>query len=206
MNFRSITFNYVLVFITALVLSILQVPFWLIMLIVFIIIIVPFILLQLHAVYWTNDLKKVEKFLKANRKKPLLAFPFALAHSNHVEVEESLHAILTRHKQPLMQQVYSTVLDLFHKDYEAARASAGQISKESLRSYYLAYSAAKLGDLKEAKRYMQTFDKPWMYHAMNSLIACQEGDDARFAVEHQKAIDASRGIQKYSVVHSHNHL
>jgi hypothetical protein len=176
------------------------------MLIVFVSILGPFIFLQIHTAYWSNDLKKVEKFLQANSKKPLLAFTLSLAHGNRTEVEENLHNILAKYKQPLIQQVYSTILHLLHRDYEAACASANRISKDSLRSYYLAYVAAKKGDIDEAKRYMESFDKPWMKHAMNSFIALHEGNRTLAELEHQKAIDTSRGIQKYSVVHSHNHL
>jgi hypothetical protein len=206
MNFKSLILPYSLVFITTLVLATLDFPFWLILLIVFVAILVPFFFMQIHTAYWSNDLKKVEKFLQANSKKPLQAFTLSLAHGNRTEVEENLRGILAKHKQPLIQQVYSTVLHLLHRDYEAARTSADQISKISLRSYYLAYVAAKKGDIDEAKRFMKSFDKPWMSHAMNSYIALHEGNPTLAELEHQKAIDTSRGIQKYSVVHSHNHL
>lgn len=206
MNIKSLAVSYSLVFITTLILTLLQFPFWHIMLIVIIGIIVPFSLMQLNAAYWTNDLAKVEKFLETNRKKPLMAFLLSLAHGNHIEVEDNLRAILSKYKQPLIQQVYSTILDIFQRDYDAARAKAEKISKAPLRSYYLAYVAAKKGDIDEAKRNMDSFDKPWMTHAMNSLIAQLEGKPQLAEEEHQKAIDTSRGIQKFSVVHSHKHL
>ncbi|MGE6487258.1 hypothetical protein [Paenisporosarcina sp. NPDC076898] len=206
MNFKSLAITYSFVFIVTLVLAFLEFPFWLIMVIVFVAVLLPLILMQIHTAYWTNDLTKVEKFLQANRKKPLQAFTLSLAHGNRIEVEDNLRAILTKYKQPLIQQVYSTILDIFQHDYDAARASAEKISKAPLRSYYLAYVATKNGDIEEAKRYMDSFDKPWMTHAMNSFIAQVEGNSKLAEEEHQKAIDTSRGIQKYSVVHSHKHL
>ena len=206
MNFKSLSIMYSMVFIVTLVLAFLDFPFLLIMVIVFAAVILPFSFMQLNAVYWTNDLKKVENFLQTNHKKPIMAFPLSLAHGNRIEVEDHLRAILTKYKQPLIQQVYSTILDIFHRDYDAARASAEKISKAPLRAYYLAYVAAKKGDIEEAKRYMDSFDKPWMTHAMNSFIAQLEGNPKLAEEEHQKAIDTSRGIQKYSVVHSHKHL
>ncbi|MCZ8538087.1 hypothetical protein M9R32_12900 [Paenisporosarcina quisquiliarum] len=206
MNFKYLAIMYSLVFIVTLVLAFLEYPFWLIMLIVFAAVILPFSFMQLNAVYWTNDLKKIEKFLQANHKKPIMAFPLALAQGNRTEVVESVHAILAKHRMPIIQQVYSTILDLINRDYDAARASAEKISKAPLRAYYLAYVAAKQGDNEEAKRYMDSFDKPWMTHAMNSFLIKNEGNLKLAEEEHQKAIDTSRGIQKYMVVHSHKHL
>lgn len=206
MTIKSLAITYGLIFLVTLILSFLQFPFWSIMLIVFVAIILPSILWPIHALYWSNDLNRIEKFLQVSRKKPVLAFPYALAHGNKPEVEESLQTILVKHKQPLMQQVYTTILDIFHGDLDAARISAGKIKKKSLRSYYLANIAAKQGELEEVKRSIGSFEKPWMNHVLKSYIARHEGNEVLFAEEHQKAIDTSRGVQKYLIVHSHKHL
>ncbi|EPD51236.1 hypothetical protein MHH33_15105 [Paenisporosarcina sp. FSL H8-0542] len=206
MNIKSLAITYSLVFIVTLVLSFLQFPFGAILLIVFFTIILPSILWPLHAIYWSNDLNRIEKFLQKNRKKAVFAFPLALAHGNRQEVEESLQTILTKYKQPSMQQVYTTILDIFLGDYDAARISAEKIKKKSLRTYYLANIAAKRGDIEEVMPHIGSFEKPWMNHVMNSFIAHHEGNETLAKTEYQKAIDSSRGLQKYVVVHSHKHM
>jgi len=156
---------------------------------------------QVFTVYRSNNLRSIEKFLIANQKKPIFAYPLAMANGNHVEVEESLRAIIDKYKQPYMQNVYKTILALHLKNIEVADTYAQRIDNEPLKSYYAAYVAAKKGDFEEASRHEKNIGVEWMLHSLHALYAHEKGDQKEFEVESKKAISESRGVQKYLAFH-----
>ena len=202
MNILRLNITYVLAFILATFLFFLQFPFWIVILTILVFLLAFVVLPQIFTVYRSNNEKSIEKYLIANKKNPLFAYPLALAHGNDVEVEESLRIILAKHKQPYMQNVYKSILALHLKNIDAADTYAQQIDSEPLKSYYVAYIAAKKGDFDEAKRHEENISVDWMIHALHALYANEQGNEEMFTIESQKAIDGSRGIQKYIVIHS----
>lgn len=202
MNILRLSITYVLAFILATFLFFLQFPFWFVILTILVFLLAFVVLPQIFTVYRSNNEKSIEKYLIANKNRPLFAYPLALAHGNDVEVEESLRIILAKYKQPYMQNVYKTILALHLKNIDAADTYAQQIDSELLKSYYAAYIAAKKGDFDEAKRYEENISVDWMIHALHALYANEQGNEETFTIESQKAIDGSRGVQKYIVIHS----
>jgi len=202
MNMFRLSFTFVLGFILATFLFFLNFPFLVIISSMFVFFLAFVVLPQIFTVYLSNNLKSIEKFLEANNKKPLFAYPLAMAKGNRVEVEESLRAILAKHKQPYMQNVYQTILALHHNDIDEAEKYAQQVDGEPLKSYYAAYIAAKKGDFVEAARHEENLSLEWMRHALHALYAHEKGQHEEFEVESNQAIAESRGIQKYILVHS----
>jgi Ca2+/Na+ antiporter len=202
MNFFRLSITFVIAFILATFLFFLQFPFWVVILTTLVFLLAFVVLPQIFTVYRSNNEKAIEKYLIANKKKPLFAYPLALAHGNDLEVEESLRAILAKYNQPYMQNVYKTILALHLKNFEAADIYAEKIDSEPLKSYYAAYIAAKKGDFEEAKRHEENISVDWMIHALHALYAKEQGYHDTFTIESKKAIDGSRGVQKYIVIHS----
>ena len=202
MNMFRLSVTFVLGFILATFLFFMNFPLFVIISFMFVFFLAFVVLPQIFTVYRSNNLKSIEKFLVANNKKPLFSYPLAMAKGNRVEVEESLRAILAKHKQPYMQHVYQTILALHLKDIDAAEKHAQQVDEEPLKSYYAAYIAAKKGDFAEAARHEENVSVEWMLHALHALYAHEKGQHVEFEVESKKAIAESRGIQKYILVHS----
>ena len=153
MKFFRLSITFVLAFILSTFLFFLDFPFWVVILTTLVFLLAFVVLPQIFIVYRSNNEKSIEKYLIANKNKPLFAYPLALAHGNDVEIEESLRTILAKHKQPYMQNVYKTILALHLKNIEAADIYAQKIDSEPLKSYYAAYIAAKKGNFEEAKRH-----------------------------------------------------
>ncbi|HSO58242.1 MAG TPA: hypothetical protein VLQ66_08405, partial [Paenisporosarcina sp.] len=61
---------------------------------------------------------------------------------------------------------------------------------------------AKKGDFKEAVRHEENISVDWMIHSLHALYAKEQGNLDTFTIESKKAIDGSRGVQKYIVIHS----
>ena len=205
MNFFRLSITFVLAFILATFLFFLQFPFLVVILTTLVFLLAFVVLPQIFTVYRSNNEKAIEKYLIANKKKPLFAYPLALAHGEDKEVEESLRVILAKHNQPYMQNVYKTILALHLKNIDAADIYAQKIDSEPLKSYYAAYIAAKKGDFEEAERHEENISVDWMIHSLHALYAKEQGNLDTFTIESKKAIDGSRGVQKYIVIHSIKH-
>jgi len=206
MNIFRLIVIYLLIICLTLFLSYLQFPILIIISTVFIFFLAFVVLPQVFTAYRSNNIQSIAKFLEANKKKPLFAYPLALAKGNDTEIEESLRAILAKHKQPYMQNVYKTILALHHNDIDAAHTSAQKIDSDPLKSYYAAYIAAKKGDFEEALLHEENIHVDWMNHALHALYAREKGHQAEFDIESKKAIAESRGAQKYILIHSFNNM
>ena len=202
MKIFQLSITFVLAFILATFLFYLQFPFWVVIVTILVFLLAFVVLPQIFTVYRSNNEKSIEKHLIANKNKPLFAYPLALAHGSDEEVEESLRTILAKYKQPYMQNVYKTILALHLKNIDAADTYAQKIDNEPLKSYYAAYVAAKKGDFDEAHRHEDNISVDWMIHALHALYANEQGQQETFTTESKKAIDGSRGVQKYIVIHS----
>lgn len=202
MKFFRLSITFVLAFILSTFLFFLDFPFWVVILTTLVFLLAFVVLPQIFIVYRSNNEKSIEKYLIGNKNKPLFAYPLALAHGNDVEIEESLRTILAKHKQPYMQNVYKTILALHLKNIEAADIYAQKIDSEPLKSYYAAYIAAKKGNFEEAKRHEENISVDWMIHSLHALYSSEQGNHETFTIESKKAIDGSRGVQKYIVIHS----
>jgi hypothetical protein len=161
-----------------------------------------YVLPQKFMTYRSNNLNLIKKFLMTKKKKPLFAYPLALANGTPKEVEESLRAILAKYKQPYMQNVYKTILALHLKNIDAADTYAQKIDSEPLKSYYAAYIAAKKGDFEEADRHEENIDVEWMIHSLHAIYAQEKGQYDDLVNESRAAITLSRGVQKFIMLHS----
>jgi len=206
MNIFRLSFTFIVGFILATFLFFLDFPLLVIILTMFIFFLAFVVLPQIFTAYRSNNLKAIEKFLVANKKNPLFAYPLVMANGNHVEVEESIRAILAKHKQPYMQNVYHTILALHLNKIDAADTYAQKIDNEPLKSYYAAYIAAKKGDFEEAALLEENVSVEWMLHALHALYAHEKGQHEEFEIDAKKAIAESRGVQKYILVHSFKNM
>lgn len=171
---------------------------WLVFLIVMSIYLAVMVLPGMYVVYFSNSLRRIERYIKRNRFKAIFAFPYALGHGSDQEIETAIERILATHKQETIQAVYRTVLAI-HRGYPGIAAQHAEgIDREPIRSYYLAQAAATAGNLEHAAALNQRISEPWMKHAIEALIA-YEKNDASFSPLVAKSVAAARGIQKYTL-------
>lgn len=206
MNFFQLSVIFILGTILSSFLFSLHFPLWVIISTMFIFVLAFVFVPQQYTVYRSNNLKSIEKYIRANQKKPIFAYALALANGDPSDIEESLRAILAKHKNPYMQNVYKTILALHLKKIDAATIYAQRIENEPLKSYYAAYVAAKQGNFEEAVRHEENIGVDWMIHDLHALYAREQGNHEEFNIESKKAIAQSRGVQKFIVLHSVNHL
>lgn len=161
---------------------------------------------QLYTLYKSNNLKKIERYLEDNKRKVLFAYPLAIKTGDHDLIVQAIQAILDKYKQPYMQEVYKTNLALFEDDLAKTNHLAQQISKEPLRTYYLVYVEALKGNIEEARILKENLPAGWMQHAIEAIIAKEQGDTKSFHQEAKLSIASARGIQKFTLLYSFENM
>lgn len=198
--------KYALIFVLGVILAtammFFELPFWFIYLSVVVIYLLLLLAPQMYTVYKSKDLNKIEKYLEKNKRKPIFAYPLALKTGNQEQIIRSIEEILKRHKQPYMQEVYKTMLALFENNVSKFEQLAKQISKEPLRTYYIAYAEALKGNFDAATILKEQLPKEWMQHAIAAVIAKEQGNREQFQKEANKSIELATGVQKYSLYYS----
>lgn len=171
-------------------------------LLVFLIVITTYLALMvlpgMYVVYFSNSLRRIERYIKRNRFKAIFAYPYALGHGSDQDVETAIEHILASHKQEPIQSVYRTLLAIRRGYPGIAAQHAEGINREPIRSYYMAQAAAAAGNLEHAEALNQRITEPWMKHAIEALIA-YEKNDASFSSLMAQSVDSARGIQKYTL-------
>lgn len=198
--------KYTLIFLLGVVLATAmmfwELPFWFIYVSVVVIYLLLLLAPQMYTVYASKDLEKIEQYLEKNKQKPVFAYPLALKTGNQEQIICSIEEILKRHKQPYMQEVYKTILALFEGNVSKLEHQAKQISKEPLRTYYIAYAEALKGNFDEATTLKELLPKEWMQHAIKAIIAKEQGNIESFEKEANKCIELAKGVQKYGLYYS----
>lgn len=201
---RLLPFIYIFIFgvILTVALQFLELAFWLIYIVIIGVYVVLLVLPPIYTVYKSNDLKKIERFLKKNKRKPIFTYALAVKTGNREEIISAIQLILSKYKQPYMQQVYKTNLALFENNISLFEQRAKQISKEPLHTYYIAYAEALKGNFEDAHSLKRKLATGWMPYALDAIIAKEKGDLSAFRIAAEKSINLARGVQKFNLVYS----
>lgn len=188
------------------VMTFLELPFWLIYLSIVVLYLLLTVVPSMYIVYKSNNLKRIERYLEANKRKPLFAYPLAVKTGDLEIIIQAIQAILNKYKQPYVQEVYKTNLALYENDFSRFDNLSNQISKEPLRTYYQAYNQALKGNFKEARTLKVDLPAGWMPHAIEAIIAKKIGDMERFWEEANASVECARGVQKFNLFYSFKNI
>ncbi|MFJ8065988.1 hypothetical protein ACIQYS_15275 [Psychrobacillus sp. NPDC096426] len=202
--------RYVLIILLGIVLTVvmsfLELPFWLIYLSIVVLYILLLVVPQMYIVYKSNNLARIERYLEDNQKKPIFTYALAVKTGNREAIIQAINEILKKYKQPYMQQVYKTNLALHEKDVASFVILAKQISKEPLRTYYKAYSEALQGNYEEAWTLKADLPVGWMPYAIEAIIAKELGDLETFRDVAEASVESARGVQKFNLLYAFQHM
>lgn len=202
MQLWKLTLIYLFAIIACTFLLLMDVAKWQIFILLFLYVFLFTMYPHFNALLWTNNLKKVERFLEANKHRSLYAYPYAIANQTVAEQKAALQNIITSYKQPYVKHNYASILAILENDYNRALCEAKQISREPFQSYMVAHSEAYLGNFEQAKALMPKLTEKWMSSSIESLISFKQQDGENFKHHASMAIKHARGIQKYLLVYS----
>lgn len=202
MHLWKLTLIYLFAIIVCTFLLLMDIPKWLIFILLFLYVFSFTMYPHFNALLWTNNLKIVDRFLEANKHRSLYAYPYAIANLPVAEQKAALQKIIHVYKQPYIKHNYASILAILEKDYTRALSEAKRIAKEPFQSYMIAHSEAYLGNFEQAKALLPKLTEKWMSSSIESLIFFKLQDKENFKYHSSKAIKQARGIQKYLLVHS----
>ncbi|KOS68632.1 hypothetical protein AEA09_08800 [Lysinibacillus contaminans] len=199
MRILKLTFFYLMIMLLAMALSLAGVRMS-VALGIFAFIVVAVIYRHVHILYRTNNMQQVDKFVKNQKKQPFFAYVYAIAHSTKAEQLQVLDEVIVKIKQPAIKNNYLFNKAILEQDITAAKEAAEKIQKEPLTSYALCYIAALEGRTTDMRS--EKLTQHWMQPAIEAVFAHQMKDETAFDRFTKESIDAARGIQKYSLIHS----
>ena len=195
MRLLPFMFTFIFGVILTVALLFLELPFWLVYTVIIVVYVVLLVLPQMYTIYKSNNLEKVERFLEKNKRKPIFAYPLVVKIGNREEIISTIQLILSKYKQPYIQEVYKTNLALFESSASLFEQRAKQISKEPLHTYYIAYAEALKGNFENAQALKQKLPVGWMPCAIDAIIANEKDDLSAFRLASDESIHLARGVQ-----------
>lgn len=194
----------IIIFILALVMGVIggiyEIPFWIIMLIIFILTFVFVYWPFLQGLYFTTDMNKVEEFLIKRQKQPLFHFYYALANEQEEEAQVALEKLKQKYKSPHWNAVYTVIYAAYKDNLQSVESEIQQIKQAPLKAYYEGLLAIEKGDFDQASSMIEKVNKEWMKEQLQAEIYKAQGNE-ELAKSHQtKAIELSKGLQRYILV------
>lgn len=180
--------------------GILNFPYWVVISIGFIGIFTIFGNM-LYTVYCTKNMKKVERFLLNNIKKPIYNLAYVQANGTKEEFIEAIDKLLKKHKNNFIHQYYSTVREASCENYEKALELAENIKKEPYKDYIKALIYAKIEKFDLAESLLASITKQFMKEEVLAIISYKKKDFDEFEIHKEKAIESCLGIQRYVFLH-----
>lgn len=199
MKITKLVIFYLIIFMLALVLSLAGVNVK-ISLGIFILIAIAMIYRHIHILFWTNNMKWVDKLVKERKKHPFFAYPYAVAYGTREDLIHSLDIAIEKYKQPAIKYNYKFIKAILEENLEEAKDAADKINKEPLTSYAKCYIAALEGRTTDMRSDQLT--QPWMQPAIEAIYAYEVKNETDLHLYMQESIDLAHGVQKYVLIHT----
>ncbi|MGE7945533.1 hypothetical protein [Lysinibacillus sp. NPDC093688] len=203
MKITKLAIFYLVIFMLALLLSLAGVRLS-IVLGIFILIAIAMIYRHIHIVFWTNNMKLVDKLVKDRKKHPFFAYLYAAAYGTREDLIHSLETAIETYKQPAIKYNYKFIKAIMEENLEEAKDAANKINKEPLTSYAKCYIAALEGRTTDMRSDQLT--KAWMQPAIEAVYASTLKNEAAFGQYQKESIAFARGVQKYALIHTFEHM
>lgn len=203
MKITKIAIFYLVIFMLALLLSLAGVS-QSISLGIIILIAIAMIYRHIHIVFWTNNMKLVDKLVKDRKKYPFFAYLYAVAYGTKHDQLHSLETAIGKYKQPAMKYNCKFIKAILEENLEEAKDAANKINKEPLTSYAKCYIAALEGRTTDMRSDQLT--KPWMQPAIEAVYAHKMKNEAAFDQYQKESIAFACGVQKYVLIHTYEQM
>jgi hypothetical protein len=156
-----------------------------------------FLLPQIWPVYFSTNLKEIEKFLLKNKKKPEYQLFYGAAYHDKKEVNEAIGKLL---KNPIIRPafpIYLTIQALMEKNIELAKEHIEKIKPGPYQNNYRSIIFIEENRFEEAKELIDTLPKPWMVEALKVELAKNQQNHEQAKEHALNAINLGKGAQKY---------
>lgn len=163
--------------------------------------IVIFMIVRMYyiALYSTN-MKAVKKYIQKHKKEPVMNFFLQVADGTKEDEIKAIDQVISTAKNSNIKRTYEMNRAIRLQDFDLAEEIAQSISDNEYGKYGLAIIAASRGNYEEAEEY--SFFTLWMKWAVQAEIAYSQKNREKYDENVQKTIDASKGVQRFVVIHN----
>ncbi|KON84475.1 hypothetical protein AF331_10450 [Rossellomorea marisflavi] len=150
-----------------------------------------------YFLYCSTNTSKIEQFLSARRRQPILGFYWALGQGNPDLVKGQLDKILGKYKSPSHQAVFLLAEASRRGDVRSAASRIQQIKQPPIREYYEVHMLLEEGRFEEAKGKADTLQKDWMKESILGRLHSLNGDAEASRNHYILAAQCCKGVQRY---------
>ncbi|MEG0470983.1 MAG: hypothetical protein RR588_01485 [Solibacillus sp.] len=155
---------------------------------------------MLHKVYLSTNMKQVKKYIENHKKDPFMKFILTVENGTKEEELAAMEEVIAHYKQPAMKNTFEMNRAILLEDYDRAHNFAEQLKNTHHRLYGKALIAAVQGN--EAQMAEYDIKREWMKYAIEAALAVAKKDQQRFEQASVRAVNASKGIQRFLLIHS----
>lgn len=197
----KLIFIYLLAFLSCSFLLSIGLSPLIIFILLFIYLLIFTLLPYINIVFWTKNLKKIDRFLQNNRNKIFLSYFYSFVNESKEQQHSLLQEIVKLKQPPDEKQYFKSMLALLNDDFLKANLEADKISEEELRIYTLAYIAIFKEDDSVAYTLANDLQTSWRKYAIHSLLAFRHNKLDDFHTFSSYALAKTRGIDHYVLNH-----
>lgn len=185
--------------IVGLVCAIFNLPFWMAV-VLFVLLALSSMVKLVYNAYLSTNLTKIKAYIEKNKKDPFLNYLLIVENGTKEQEIEAMDKIIAHYKQPTLKNTYAMNKAIRLEDFGQAHQFANMLMKTPYGPYGKALIAAVQGNRAEAKRY--ELKSPWMNDAIEAALALSENNEQAFDKFASKTIEGTKGLQRFSNVHS----
>lgn len=163
----------------------------------FLALVVVLLLPSMYNILWETNIRRLERYLLANRSKPEVYLYYAVGNELDEEVEQCIHKLLAQHKSPSKQALFKTVLAFHRKNLLEVQGEIEHIRPQAYSDYYRAALHIELGHTQAALQIIEGIPKLWMRNALLYDIKRRAGEIEEAQALAEQCLSQVRGLQKY---------
>ncbi|MGD6801250.1 hypothetical protein [Rossellomorea aquimaris] len=196
--------QYISIIILAISLGVLtaiwQINFWMTAIMIFLSVTLIVYIPYVWYMYFSQNTEKIGSYLNQRTKQPIIQFYCSLADSDERGAEEALHLLKKKYKSPNITAIFTVAYAALENRLSTVRDDILLIKDSSVRQYYEALLKVEEGHYEEAEEMSSTLTKPWMGESMKAELLQKKGLSEQAAVHETKAIELTKGMQRYLLV------
>ncbi|MGX1265269.1 hypothetical protein RKD55_003073 [Rossellomorea marisflavi] len=155
--------------------------------------IIPYV----YFLYYATNTSKIEQFLSARKRQPILGFYWALGQGNNDLVEDQLERVLGKYKSPSHQALFHLAEASRRGDVRSASSHLHQVKQTHIREYYEVHVLLEEGRFEEAKEKADTLQKDWMKESILGRLHFLSDDAGASRNHYIRAAQCCKGVQRY---------
>ncbi|PYE48038.1 hypothetical protein HUB98_01720 [Paenibacillus barcinonensis] len=155
----------------------------------------------IHVIYpmaWETRMNRLDAFLRNKQHKPYIYIFYATANRLDEEVEQTIEKLMSDPRASKSTKAnYQAAYGSYRKDMFTLRKAVREMRRSDYRTYYETILLTEEGNSERARAHLTSIKKEWMRFALLAEIERRLNHLEQAAEYASKAIQASRGVNRY---------